>query len=105
MFNPGKKRKKTTSDRMASENDEILCWVSIISDVINILFGLIFIPLTIFKFYESHSKSVHIKKSIGYITITFFSISSIVPMAWILFRAESCLVIFSFITYVTKTMM
>mmetsp|Transcript_19204 Transcript_19204/g.17051 ORF Transcript_19204/g.17051 Transcript_19204/m.17051 type:complete len:333 (-) Transcript_19204:53-1051(-) len=75
---------------MTSENDEILCWVSILSDVVNVLFGSIFIPLTIFKFYESHNKSVRIKKSIGYITIGFFSISTIVPLAWILFRAESC---------------
>ena len=73
---------------MASENDEILCWISIISDILNVLFGLIFIPLIIFKFFDN--KSVRIKKSIGYLTIGFFSISTIVPLAWILFRAESC---------------
>lgn len=75
---------------MVTENDEVLCWVSIISDAVNVLFGSIFIPILIFKFYESHKQSVNIKKSIGYITIGFFSISTVVPLAWILFRAESC---------------
>eukprot|EP00483_Globobulimina_turgida_P012984 UN13008 len=75
---------------MGVGNNALLCWVSIIADISNVLFGCLFIPMIIFKYYESHRHDFHIRKSIRYITVGFFSMSTLVPLAWILFRAESC---------------
>ena len=75
---------------MALSNDDLMCWVSIISDLVNALFSCVLIPLVIFKFFESHRHMIQFRKSIAGTTLTFFSISTVAPLVWILVRAESC---------------
>ena len=82
----------TTVDDMATSADVVLCWVSIVSDIINFLFGMVFIPLLVFKFFEAHQHEIYIKKVLSITSLCFVSASTIVPLAWMLFRTESCYV-------------